>query len=363
MAQATPPAADKTKAEANNVHLVPPEERFWQRYSPHAEFPLSSAGALAIHILIFGLLGLMAWLGVVLFSHSSSSLPVEAVRLDLSGGGGNPNGSGAGANHGAPVEAGGPPQEGNTEKAPSEDIQPQKLDVNPAPLRTPQFDSVSPREIEKSDNEHSQAAQRLRSAASRIRLPDRKSSGYGKGGSGEGGGSGSGKGTGVGDGTGAGHDKLTQREKRNSRWKINFSIMNKEDYVDQIRSLGAFLAFPLQEVTDFGNYAIVRDLSKRPAHWEKGDVATLQRMNWWDDDSRSVRNVVAVLGIRLPTTPKVFLAFIPEEFERKVFDVELTYLKQNFPGNTENSIEYTEFDLLVHDGKYEPKVRTMKLKK
>ena len=91
MAQTAPPT-DRTRNSATRPDLVPPDERFWQRYSPHAEFPLSGAGSLAIHILVFGLLGLLAWLGAVLFSHSSRSLPVEAVRLDLGGGGGNPRG-------------------------------------------------------------------------------------------------------------------------------------------------------------------------------------------------------------------------------------------------------------------------------
>src|SRR5689334_1487060 len=40
--------------------LVPPEEQFWKRYSPHHEFPLSSATSVALHIIAIGLLLLVA---------------------------------------------------------------------------------------------------------------------------------------------------------------------------------------------------------------------------------------------------------------------------------------------------------------
>src|SRR5690348_10778772 len=115
----SPNQTDNRNAPAN---LTPPDEKFWQHYSPHHEFPLSSIGSFVIHLLLFGLLALVAWLGVMLFDHSSRSLPVEAVRLDLGGGGGNPRGQGEGANEGTPVEANSQTNEKSTENVQPEDV-------------------------------------------------------------------------------------------------------------------------------------------------------------------------------------------------------------------------------------------------
>ena len=54
----------QTLPTSDNQPLVPPDERFWQRYSRHGELPLSGATSLAVHLLVFGLLVAVA---VVLF--------------------------------------------------------------------------------------------------------------------------------------------------------------------------------------------------------------------------------------------------------------------------------------------------------
>jgi hypothetical protein len=76
---------------------------------------------LMLHFLILGLLLLAYLLGSLWFSHGNRSLPVEAVRLDLGGGGGNPRGSGDGPNNGEPVEA----SNNASEKGPSESAPPE----------------------------------------------------------------------------------------------------------------------------------------------------------------------------------------------------------------------------------------------
>ncbi|HTU91232.1 MAG TPA: hypothetical protein VMF69_14225, partial [Gemmataceae bacterium] len=128
MSQSAPPS-DKAGKPASNK-LVSPDERFWQRYSPHAELPLSSAGSFVVHILAFGLLLLASFLGT-LFFRTNRSLPVEAVQL--SGGGGNPHGRGEDRNTGAdPVEAANPSdQKQDTETNPPENAPKPELKVNP----------------------------------------------------------------------------------------------------------------------------------------------------------------------------------------------------------------------------------------
>src|SRR4051794_14095392 len=80
----------------------PPEERFWKRYSPHGEMPLSFAGSLSLHLLIIGGLVIATlYLGSFLFKEKRS-LPVEPVRFG--GGGGKVGGKGTGPGIGSGVE-------------------------------------------------------------------------------------------------------------------------------------------------------------------------------------------------------------------------------------------------------------------
>ena len=68
--------------------LGDPEERFYQRYSPHGELPLSGGSSFAIHLLVIVLLALSAWLAsLAIFGKTPHALPVEPVRLEPGGSG------------------------------------------------------------------------------------------------------------------------------------------------------------------------------------------------------------------------------------------------------------------------------------
>ncbi|HEY7156648.1 MAG TPA: hypothetical protein VH575_21950, partial [Gemmataceae bacterium] len=338
----TLPAAEKNAASLAKQPLVPPDERFWQRYSPHGELPLSGAGSLALHLLIIGLMLLSAWLAYAVFSHTTRSLPVEAVRLDLGGGGGNPHGLGDGPNRGnQPQEVGGDKtQDGAANPDPVDTDRP-KLDVQPATSAPIQFDPVATRLIQQTDTTSSRAMQMLAKAGKRPQLADPpQKSGRGKGGTGEGGGSGSGKGTGTGDGRGEGRGKLTQREKRMLRWSMLFDTRSGRDYLAQLQGLGAILAIP---DANGKNYKIIRDLSARPAKLLDEDISQIQRIYWIDDKPESVRDVMAILGVQLQ--PSHFVAFMPEELEKKLFDLEKAYLKKHHGKRGEDDIIETRFKI------------------
>lgn len=362
MAQ-TAPSPDKTDNRTVPSNLVPPDEQFWQHYSPHGEFPLSSVGSLVFHLLVFGLMALMAWLGVVLFNHSSRSLPVEAVRLDLGGGGGNPHGHGEGPNNGAAPQEAGEQSNGNvSENTQPEAAPPPEIKVNTDPQLKPKFEENPARRIQLETNA-SNTFKSLRERAAQIQLPgsEPKPSGHGKGGTGSGGGSGGGTGTGIGDGRGPGVATPTQREKRMLRWSMLFNVNNSPDYVAQLRGLGAILAIPVREDGKGAEYEIVRNLSARPAKLIKEDIKEIQRMVYWvDDKAESVQGVMSVLGV--PLRPSHFLAFMPESLEKKLLDLEISYLHKRHAGRKEDDIESTRFQIRVQGGKYEPVVIEQKLK-
>jgi hypothetical protein len=328
--------------------LTPPDERFWQRYSPHAEFPLSSASSLAVHLLLFGVLILLAWLGTLFFNQGNRSLPVESVRLDLGGGGGDPHGSGDGPNTGQPKEASGDqPRDNATESAPPDDTtRPKKIDVQPGTRLQMSFDEESTRFLQQTDTQAAQTFQSLSNVTSRLRLSDGKASGYGQGGKGSGGGSGDGRGKGIGDGEGSGHGKLTKREKRMLRWTMLFRPQSPAEYVSQLSGLGAILAFPISGSKD---YQVVRNLSVRPARLEDQDITKLNRIYWFDNKPGSVAQVVQVLGLPIQP-PDHFVAFMPEEVEQKLYQREDAYLKKHYPGRTEDDISETRFRLIEKRG-------------
>ncbi len=360
MSQTAPPSGKSGKRDASP--LTPPDERFWQRYSPHAEFPLSSAGSLVLHLLLFGLLALAAWLGVALFGQTNRQLPVEAVRV-VAGGGGNRNGQDDGPNSGAPVEAGQPNE--NEANAPP-DAPPPKIEVDPAAPQKPKFEEQSGRRIQASDTA-SNTFENLRKSVGRIRSPSSQPSGRGQGGSGSGGGQGSGEGTGIGSGKGNGPPaNLTQREKRALRWSLLFNTIDSADYVAQLQGLGAVLAFPVRESGGDFEYRTVRNLTPGRAKLLNEDIRNIQAMvRWIDDKPRNAIGVMTVLGLPMPKISQDklhFFACMPERLEQKLLELELAYLKKQNPGRSEDDIFETKFKIKVRNGKYQPEVYEQTLK-
>src|SRR5262249_16925292 len=73
---------------------LPPEEEFWKPYSPHHEFPLSSAGSFALHALVFVLIAIV---GIWLLKDNDRKKPLQEIGIVVvGGGGGNPLAQGEG---------------------------------------------------------------------------------------------------------------------------------------------------------------------------------------------------------------------------------------------------------------------------
>src|SRR5262249_19170941 len=79
----------KSPATKKPASLVPPDEKFWQRYSPHHEFPISSASSLFLHVLTLGLLALF---GIILKDAFFNDKGPEVDGIIVAGGGGRPDG-------------------------------------------------------------------------------------------------------------------------------------------------------------------------------------------------------------------------------------------------------------------------------
>lgn len=358
----TAPTKEKSAKRSADQKLVPPDERFWQRYSPHAELPLSGAGSFALHFLILGVLVLLAVYGSLWFGHANRSLPIEAVRLDMGGGGGRPNGQGEEAGKGETrVEAGNKTDEAPANAVPNPPTERPDLTVKPETQSSLKFDDDAKRYINQTNTHAAQTFKNLADASTRFRVADGHKPPKGKGGPGAGGGSGSGTGPGTGDGRGPGTSgKLTQREKRMLRWTMLFKTENARDYLSQLHGLGAILAVPVNENGGNREYRIIRNLAARPAKLVQEDVSQIQRIYWVDDNPQSVMDVMGILGVRL--RPSHFVAFMPEELEKKLFELEKKYLDAHHKGRTEDDIQETRFRINQSGSAYEPQVIDQKVK-
>src|SRR5262245_35551203 len=87
-------------AAKKNTPLQPPDERFWQRYSPHHELPLAGMTSVFVHGLIVGGMALAGFL-LLLARESESNRPPSMDLVQLT-----PGSEGAGAEPGSPGEAG-----------------------------------------------------------------------------------------------------------------------------------------------------------------------------------------------------------------------------------------------------------------
>src|SRR5439155_5564489 len=122
------------KRNGSTDTLLPPEERFWQRYSPHHEAPLSGVGSFVVHGLVIGVL----ILGYMLLNQrreAEANRPVTMDVVELAGGGsGFEGGGGEPGTKAAATKSG---RTGDVFGSPKTDVS--KIDT---PTPAPQFEKV-----------------------------------------------------------------------------------------------------------------------------------------------------------------------------------------------------------------------------
>jgi hypothetical protein len=358
MTPPAPPTAAKPAKPAAKNDLVPPDEAFWVRYSPHHEFPLSAVSSIAAHVLAFVLLLLIGLKLAHLFSKPVHQIPVEAVRFE--GGGGGHRG-GTSDNPGvasAPQEVG---DKTNRDPQPAEatptEQRPELQPIAPAKVAE-KFDVDSTRFLTQVPRTNTQAFVRLGDEV-RRKVGNLQEGARGQGGSGSGGGQGDGRGTSKGSGQGpteGSERRLTQREKRMLRWTMHFDSRNGADYLRQLHGLGAIMAIPVHEGRDGYEFKIVRDLLQHPAKLLDEDISKIQRIYWINDRSDWVAEVMRALSVN--ARPSHFVVFMPETLEQQLYDIE----KQHAQGRSEDQILETFFQVRHQGDRYFPVFESIRFK-
>ncbi len=322
----TPAPSPASKARPGQV--APPDDEFWEKYSPHYEFPLSSVGAIAAHVvaaLIFsGSLWLLSGIDI------SDTNPVPMIGITVDGDGSGENGAGGG---------GGEPM-------PKEDINPLERPMDPSrPIpeadlaKIKELDQWIPKVPSTDDGLRPQdldTIQKINKLNDDLRkaLLDGMSRKKGKGpGDGAGNSGVEGKGSNAtGDPSSSGN--------RAVRWELNFRTNDARDYLNQLAAMKATLVIP--QPTDWKTNKAYRNLLSNPSG-EIFEMKDMPGLYFVDDSSDSAGRIGEVL--KLSFSPPFFIAFFPKEIEEKLAKEERAYR-----GRKESEIFSTKFKILIRNG-------------
>jgi hypothetical protein len=298
--------------------VLPPDEKFWQRHSPHHEFPFSTVVTVLVHLAVLFLIVIVA---NVHGCTAERTKPLEIVVLDVPGGDDVPNAD--------------PGSRGGDRVGP--EFQPKDL-----PAHTPMgpLPRPTPTPLDQPTDQPSVERPREADAAGNLGRDIDRALGRLKGGGAPG------QGPQTGDGGGPAGTAGNERSRRMARWTLHLSYSTYEDYVRQLQLLGAQVGLPRPGDTE--RVDLIRDLGRRPAQLEPTAIAQINRIFWRNADEASARGVCQVLGVPAPEPP-MFFAFLPVALEeelaakeravmqrlgrKRVEDVEETIFAVSFLGN------------------------------
>lgn len=309
---------------------IPPEERFWKRYSPNLEFPLSSVLALALFATILGIM--IVSIKLEWFSQPTTpDLGTMALGDENLPGPVKPSGKNGVFGNGQPRrENVSQPREGTVKPGPELPRMPGPVGkpepLPDAPPLLPDLPAIS------FDRIGAEARKKLeRSIAG---TPE------GTGPDGPPGPTGSGSG---------------QRLERVYRWHIMLDTRSGEHYLKQLQFLKAYIGQPEKAGAGKLQYRIFRDLTHLPASGKIEDVNRLNRFFAVDTKPESVRALASALGLTRQSYHLV--VFFPRALEEELARKELAYR-----GRTESQIAATQFHILWRGKDYDVQVTDQRVK-
>ena len=322
------PAAPPAPPTRNQTDPLVPEERFWKKYSPHFEFPLSSVGSVALHVLVIGLFVIYL---AKLLNNGPDRIPLPMRTVVM-----NPNDDGTGE---AAPGSGGAPREAVKQEPGS----PPQPNVPVKPLSKPAVRVNQWVPALKDDPAAQAVLADSKPLADLGKINDqigRKIFEGLNGTNGKGKQPGSGTTDEPGGGTGG---KGAETAKRSLRWTLSFNTRDGQDYLNQLRALKATLIIP--QPPDYAKAFIIKDIG-RPQEREPFNGNPDGQMFFLDASPESAAKVAAALG--LDFSPPNFAALFPKEIENKLAELERKYRNRK-----ESEIRSTTFKIFVRGGKYE----------
>jgi hypothetical protein len=347
--------------------LLPPDEKFWTRYSPHFELPLAGAASLLVHGVILGVLTL-GGLALLLRGSIEASKPPSIDVVMVQGTEGDGQEEGGGTPGGPGPDDGMPRTDAITQESPSV-TSPRPVSSATVPVPSVPMVDLGPAPTEDVEGELAKiAAAADAQVKAEMNLPPQKpaavtktatpksaagppGTGNRKGTNGlgtRGTGTGSGDKTGPGIGRGGLPGKMaTQQEIFAQRWRFDLTGGGK-DHADKLASIGVTLAMP----DPTGGFLVVTDLTRRPVELRKDKLQAYQdAVKWYNIRPESIRALAQEL--RLPFAPQFVVLLLPKDREEKMAAEEARFAREH--GRDVRRVRETWFDFRRQlDGQYEP---------
>jgi hypothetical protein len=358
--------AEKSATTQAAKPLLPPDERFWKRYSPHHEFPLASATSVFVHGLVIGAFVVG---GLLLLSNPAMdmSAPVHTDVVAIDGPGFGELGGAPAGEPGFPGAPGteltpGPPGSGE----PDENASPGAEIPDLPSLGAPTLDVPSP------DAPFEAPDETLLDQLKFGKLPDNvgkpaKTPSAGKSGSGTNnpkgvggmnGPGGRGKGSKPGPGKGAGGIGRQATEQEIKAWRWSFELSgNPKEHADQLDRSGVVVAVPDPNAGNLdirsAPLLLISDVKRRPVTVQRGALADFKdAVKWSNRDPASVQALAKEL--QLPFVPAYIVLLLPKEREKKMVAEEERYAQRM--GVDVANVRRTVFAFRLQNGVYEPVV-------
>jgi hypothetical protein len=335
MTPAPPPTKPALPADQP---LQPPAEEFWEKYSPHFEFPISLVSACAIYVVTLAFIVYIVYRAMHQVDPDKETPPVPVRSVTMQNGLGGPSGDqgSGGGNVKSEATDDQPPRETrppipevelNKKMAEAKSWRPDLKD-DPAALK----EFVESPNFRVLDVVNEEMKKRI-GAGTAKKQGD--SNDAGTGGTGP---EGKGKG-GPGD--------ATSSDNRANRYVIVFKTSNGEDYLRQLAAFEAKIVMP--EPPDWKRNRLFEVITEPNPGKLLTEADQLPPMRFVDNNRTSAKRVARALG--LDYDPPYFIAFFPKRVED-----ELAAKERAFRNRREDQIRETEFSVIDRGGKLEIRV-------
>jgi len=303
----------------------PPEEEFWEKYSRHLEFPLSTVGSILLHVLVG------AFIVFVLFRLANQNVDRGAVPMKLvEPGGFDDEGEGSAGSGGNEN----PLTEGNSN--PFQKSMNEVLPVEKMPEAIANIKDLMKALDEGDVPVSAQAAAAFNSVDDELK---KKLLGSKRGSGNE-----AGRGDDGSKGTGPGGTGSDSTRARTMRWVLRFRTASGEDYLQQLSAMGGTIVVPVPpENKEYMYFPNPKDPSSGHMATAADTRTVANQIKFGDSRPDSVAGVAGAL--RLNFKPKSFWAIFPKNIEE-----ELDRKERGYRNRRPEDIEETFFRITVTGG-------------
>jgi hypothetical protein len=307
-----------------------PEEDFWESYNKRLEFPLSAVATVFLHVLVGAVLVYII-VGLMDSGEDRSNPELKLMQvggLDDSGEGS----AGSGGQNDPDRVADADPIKSLEKNLPTpQALADAKADIKKLVLEDPNGNlPIAPSNAAAFKDLDESLRKKLLDIGARQGDSGQPGKGYDDS-----------KGSGVG-GTGADSTRA-----RGLRWVLRFSVRSGNDYISQLKSMGAEILIPLGD----GKSIIVPDLGNPSSNHiaTDADLGRLARKIQFSDNRKAMVNeVIDALGLKVSGQPKAFWAFFPKEVEE-----DLARKEKGYRNRRPEDIEETIYRVIIRGGSFE----------